>query len=96
MKGRDLPNKKATAAERYILRFRGGNSKPAEDVKRIRATKNITVLDDSSPRMLLVEASQVELKTLVESMPGWVMMSEQMIPLPDARPKPRSSPSEKK
>jgi hypothetical protein len=95
MKDKDLPNKKAIAVERYILRFRGASSKPPEDVERIRASKNITVLDDSSPRMLLVEAPQVELKALVDAMPGWIVTPEQMIPLPDPRPKLRSRSSKK-
>ena len=95
MKGKDLPNRKVVAVERYILRFRGTSLKPPEDVERIRASKNITVLDDTSPRMLLVEAPQVELKALVDKLPGWIMTPERMIPLPDPRPKPRSGSSEK-
>jgi hypothetical protein len=76
---------------RFILRFRGTGLKPAEDVERICALRNTTVLDDSSPRMLLVEAPEAELKALVDAMPGWVMTQERMISLPDPRPKPRRS-----
>jgi len=47
------------------------------------------VLDESSPRMLLVEGPGTRLKALVESMPEWVLTPERMIPLPDLRPKPR-------
>lgn len=72
---------------RFILRFRGTGPKPAEDVEHIRALPNISVLDDSSPRMLLVEAPEAELKALIDSMSGWVMTPERMIPLPDPRPK---------
>jgi hypothetical protein len=72
---------------RFILRFRGPGSKPAEDLERIHSQKNVNVIDESSPRMLLVEAPESELKTLINSMPGWVMSREQTIPLPDPRPK---------
>jgi len=72
---------------RFILRYQGEGSKPAEDVSRIRSLQSIKVLDESSPRMLLVEGPGVGLKALVESMPEWVLTPERMIPLPDPRPK---------
>jgi len=74
---------------RFVLRYRGQGSKPAEDVDRIRSLENIRVLDASSPRMLLVEGPEAGLKALVESMSQWVLTPERMIPLPDPRPKPR-------
>jgi len=74
---------------RFILRYQGEGSKPAEDVNRIRSLENIKVLDESSPRMLLVEGAGARLKALVESMPEWVLTPQRMIPLPDPRPKPR-------
>jgi hypothetical protein len=94
MKDKDLPNK--NAVERYVLRFRGAAFKPPADVERILASKGITVLDDSSPRMLLVEAGRVELKALVDSMPGWIMTPERTISLPDPRPRLRSNRGKKK
>jgi len=74
---------------RFVLRYRGEGSKPAEDVNRIRSLQSLKVLDESSPRMLLVEGPGVRLKALVESMPEWVLTPERMIPIPDPRPKPR-------
>jgi hypothetical protein len=74
---------------RFILRYRGEGSKPAEDVSRIRSLQSIKVLDESSPRMLLVEGPGTRLKALVESMPEWVLTPERIISLPDPRPKPR-------
>jgi hypothetical protein len=74
---------------RFILRYQGEGSKPAEDVSRIRSLQSIKVLDESSPRMLLVEGPGAGLKALVESMPEWILTPERMIPLPDPRPKPR-------
>ena len=72
---------------RFILRYQGEGPKPAEDVNRIRSLQNIKVLDESSPRMLLVEGPGANLKALVESMPEWVLTPQRMIPLPDPRPK---------
>ncbi len=72
---------------RFILRFRGSGPKPVEDIERIRALRGTVVLDDSSPRMLLVEAPQAELKALIDALPNWSMTPERMIPVPDPRPK---------
>ncbi|MCG3119294.1 MAG: hypothetical protein ALAOOOJD_01679 [bacterium] len=75
--------------KRFILRFRGTGARSAADIERVRALRHATVLDDSSPRMLLVEGSETELESLLATMPGWIMTREQMIPLPDPRPKVR-------
>ena len=73
------------------MRFKGKRPIPDEDIERIRSLPNTTVLDDSSPHMLLVEAPESELKMLFNSMPEWVMSQERIISLPDPRPKPRQS-----
>ena len=93
MKDKDLPNK--NSVERYVLRFRGEGAKPAVDVQRILKSRSVTVLDDSSPRMLLVEADQGKLKALVDTMPDWIMTPEQITPLPDTRHKLRKGPGKK-
>jgi len=72
---------------RFILRFKGKGPKLAEDVQRFRVLRNTSVLDDSSSRMILVEAPDAELRELVDTMPGWIISKEKMIPLPDQRPK---------
>jgi hypothetical protein len=76
---------------KFILRFRGRGPVPPEDVERIRALRNTTVLDASS-RMLLVEGPEAELKALVAQMPDWLLSEERMFALPDPRPKPRRGP----
>jgi hypothetical protein len=73
---------------RFILRYRGEGQKPAEDVERVRSLEEVRVLDESSPRMLLVEGPGTRLKTLVASMPQWVLSPERMVPLPDPRLRP--------
>jgi len=60
---------------------------PEADTARIRALEGLVIVDDSSPRMLLVEAPPDELKTLVGQMSDWILTPEEMIPLPDLRPK---------
>ncbi|GEM_PF-1595090 len=77
------------AKNRFILRFRGTGAPSAKAIERVRALRHAAVLDDSSPRMLLVEGSETELKNLLATMPGWIMTPERMIPLPDPRPRPR-------
>lgn len=73
-------------ARRFILRYTGSGRTPAEDVDRIRSSSDINVLD-SSPRMLLVEAQEIPLRSLVQSIPEWVVSEEQMIVRRDPRPK---------
>jgi hypothetical protein len=70
---------------RYILRFRGKGPKPAEDVERVRAASQTVVLDDSSPRMLLVDGPDDEVRKLVDEMPEWVASPERFFELPDPR-----------
>jgi hypothetical protein len=75
------------AMSRFVLRFRGKGPAPADDIERIRALPKTKVLDNTSPRMLLVEAPEEDLRALVDSLPEWVMTPEKMISLPDPRPK---------
>jgi len=76
---------------RYILRYTGSGRRPAADLRRIRATPKLTVLDEAA-RMLLVEARAQPLRQVVSSLPGWVCSPERSIRLPDNRPAPRRAP----
>ncbi|MFN0086503.1 MAG: hypothetical protein ACKVX9_14035 [Blastocatellia bacterium] len=73
---------------RYILRFRGQGKKPARDVEIIRALPGTTVIDDTN-RMLLVEAPAEELQLALNSLSDWVMTEEQLLTIPDPRPRVR-------
>ena len=86
MRGKDSRNE-PIAMSRLILRFRGAGPSPVVDIERMRALPNTTVIDDSSDRMLLVEAPEAELKALIDKMQDWVMAPEQIIQLPNPRPK---------
>ncbi len=71
---------------RYILRFRGRGQAPSADVERIERAVRVV---DRSPRMLLVEATAPRVARLVESLPRWVAAEDQLVPVPDARPRVR-------
>ena len=77
---------------RFILRFRGTGPASASDVQRIGAVDRLTVIDASSPRMLLVEAPREELEKLLAELSGWQMTEEKDVPLPDTRQKIRKPP----
>ncbi len=81
--------------EQYILRFGGAGPAPADDLERIRASKEITVLDYSPPRMLLVRAPEGELMKLVSELPGWIMTPERRIALPPPYPTAKAARSTK-
>ncbi|MSR58641.1 MAG: hypothetical protein EXS05_13470 [Planctomycetaceae bacterium] len=75
---------------RFILRYVGKGTKPEQDVERVKALGGLKVLDESSPRMVLVEAPETPLTRLMESLPDWNQTAERFVPLPDSRPKVRA------
>jgi hypothetical protein len=76
----------------FILRYRGTGGPSPRDIEAIRGNARIQVLDDSSRRMMLVEGPEDDVKTLVDSMPGWIAVAEQGVPLPDTRLKAKRPP----
>lgn len=76
----------------FILRFRDPGVVRAADVQRIRALPEVTILDEGSERMILVDGPEDALRAAVQQMPGWILVPEQTIPLPDARKKVRRPP----
>lgn len=79
---------------RFILRFRGAGPAAEGEIQRIKAVNRLTVIDASSPRMLLVEAPREELEKLLAELPGWQMAEEKGIPLPDTRLKVEKPPGD--
>ena len=71
---------------RFILRFTGKGEKPAGDVARVRAHKQVKIIDDTA-RMLLVEAPLGALERLMSDLADWHLAPEQMLRLPDPRPR---------
>jgi hypothetical protein len=74
---------------RYILHYAGEGSPPDRDLELIRSVPGVRVVDQSGPRMLLVEAGDDGLRRL-RDMPSWRVTPETYIPLPDARPRVKS------
>jgi hypothetical protein len=72
--------------DRFILRYTGREA-TGKCLEQIRAAKGIRVVEEASPRMLLVEGEGESVRRLAESLPGWTYTPEQQIPLPDPRPK---------
>ncbi len=72
---------------RFILRFRGPGPPSEDDLRRIRSAAGVTVIDDTSRRMVLVDGAADEVKKLREKLPGWLFAEERQVPLPDVRMK---------
>jgi hypothetical protein len=71
---------------RYILRYGGSQSVPAEHLDSIRSIPGLKVVD-TSPKMLLVDGEESTLREKLKEMPGWSIHPEQGYPLPDTRQK---------
>jgi hypothetical protein len=71
---------------RFIFRFTGRGGMPADDLEQIRTCKGVSVVDASSPRMVLVQAAGPDADRLAGSLTGWVMTPERTTPRPDGRP----------
>ena len=71
---------------RSIVRYRGKGEKPAPDVERLRRLKDAKVVDDSAPRMLLIDGPDDVIRASVEALPDWVLAQERTYGAP--RPSP--------
>jgi len=80
----------APMSKKFILRYCGKGAKPAGAVARVRACENVKLLDDSSPRMLLVEGPKQAVEALAGTMSHWVVSAERTVKLPNPRPQMRS------
>jgi len=70
---------------RFILRYHGEGPAPRDDVARFKGALGITVLDDS-PRMLLVDGGEDELRKFLGQTSEWVMSPEASYALPEPHP----------
>ena len=80
----------ARLARKFILRYCGKGAKPAASVARVKACEDVKLLDDSSPRMLLVEGPRQAVEALAGTMSDWVVSAERTLKLPNPRPQIRS------
>lgn len=74
---------------KFILRYRGKGAKPAASVARVKACEDVKLLDESSPRMLLVEGARQAVEALAKTMPDWVVSDERTVKFPNPRPQVR-------
>jgi hypothetical protein len=71
---------------RYVLRYGGPSSAPAQHLDSIRSIPGLQVLDES-PKMLLVGGDESSLREKLKHLPGWSIHPEQDYSLPDTREK---------
>jgi hypothetical protein len=80
----------APMSKKFILRYCGKGTKPTNAVARVKACEDVKLLDDSSPRMLLVEGPKQAVEALAGTMSDWVVSAERTVKLPNPRPQVRS------
>jgi hypothetical protein len=71
---------------RWVLRCKT-DPPPRGDVARIRALRGVRVLDEASPRLLLVEADADAAKALAAALPGWTVAPDSGMRLPESPPR---------
>ena len=77
--------------KKFILRYCGKGAKPADAVARVKASDGVKVVDDSSPRMLLVEGPKAAVEAIAGSLADWVVSEERTVKLPGPRQRVRST-----
>lgn len=80
----------ASMSKKFILRYCGKDAKPAGAAARVEASDAVKVLDDSSPRMLLVEGPKQAVEALAGTLSDWVVSAERTMKVPNPRPQVRS------
>ncbi len=69
---------------KFVVSYRGEGTKPEEDVAKLRAAPSVTVLDESLPRMVLVDGPEDALRDLLDG--GWSISPEKTYALPAPHP----------
>ena len=78
---------------RFIVRYRGEGPKPAEIVQKVRDLADAKIVDDSSPRMMLVDAPEPALRSILQPAQDWLVSEMREYSLPDRRPSVQRPPS---
>ncbi len=75
-----------------ILRYTGAGRMPADDLERLRALKDLHILQESG-RMVLLETAQQHAGKLAELFPDWITAPVvHEVEIPDPAPKPNKPP----
>ena len=81
---------------RFVLRYKGDGAKPPGHVDKIRALPDTRVVDDTAPRMTVVETEipHEELSSRLGELGlgDWAVRADNTIPLPDTNFQPKKSP----
>jgi hypothetical protein len=73
---------------RFVLRSDGTSPNTSSDVAAQAASAGVTVIDQSSPTMLLVDGSEANVQQLMASLPGWSAYPERSVSTEDTRARP--------
>ena len=71
--------------ERFILRYVGKGDKPLADCQRINQTFGISVVEETSPKMFLVESTEEILEEAILNLPNWKFAAETTLSIFDPR-----------
>jgi hypothetical protein len=61
----------------FVLYYAGPNAPSRVDELKIRSIPGLTVLDQASPKLLLVDAPNEELQEAMRQLEGWTFEREQ-------------------
>jgi len=67
---------------RFIVRCRQPTPRP-EDVATLRSFAGVQVLEEASPRLFLVEASQIAAEDLAAALPAWTIAADAAAVIPE-------------
>ena len=68
---------------RFVLRYTGTGTVPADDVERVRARARVV---EVAGRTVLVDGSARQVGAVVADLEGWVAVPETMVPRAPTRP----------
>lgn len=71
---------------RFIVRYRGPGSKPAQVMDELRALPGSSILD-TTDKMVLVEAEEHDLRRVLGPGHQWLIAPEQTYELPEKPPR---------
>ncbi len=67
---------------RLILRYTGAGAIPGGHIEQLRSRLRVV---DESPRMLLVEGEEEDVRRALAPLEGWSVSREKTYPIPDTR-----------
>lgn len=75
------------AQERYILRYNGTPQAASEELRQIQSQGDVKIVDGSTPKSVLVEASSSVVASIKNLFSNWLVIPEKRYALPDTRAK---------